>query len=185
MLSLIIYVLLIFGILMGLKRGFVLQVFHLVGFIVAFIVATMYYDRLAPYLTLWVPYPDLSGDSTWAAFVQNIPVEEGFYNGISFVAIFFATKIVLQIIASMLDFVASLPVIGLVNRIGGAILGFVEVYAILFFILFILALAPFEFAQTWINDSSIALRIIEETPYLSEKISELWFSLTGDEIMKK
>src|SRR5699024_5279084 len=141
MFSLIIYVLLIIGFLMGIKRGFILQVFHLIGFIVAFIVATMYYDRLSPYFTLWILYPDIiKSTGSLAEFFQKLPLEDGFYNGIAFVVIFFAAKIILQIIATMLDFVANLPVIGLLNKIGGAILGFIEVYAIVFFILFILAL---------------------------------------------
>lgn len=180
MVNLIIILLLIFGFLMGLKRGFILQVFHLLGFIISFIVAVIYYKKLAPSLSLWIPYPELSSDSSWALFLQALPLETGFYNAISFAIIFFGTKIALQIIASMLDFVAELPVLHSVNRILGSILGFLEIYLILFIFLYILALTPVKSIQSFINGSPVALFIIEKTPFLSATLKKLWFtSLEG------
>lgn len=179
MINIIIIVLLLFSILMGLKRGFILQTLHLIGFILAFMVASLYYGKLAPHLTLWIPYPDISGAGAWADFLQVFPLETGFYNAISFAIIFFATKIVLQIVASMLDFVAELPVLSFINKILGGILGFVEIYLILFIVLFILALTPIASIQDYINNSSIALKMLESTPYLSEKIETLWFTQIG------
>lgn len=176
MVDIILLLLLIFGFFIGLKRGFILQLFHLVGFIVAFILAVLYYDQLAAKLALWIPYPELSDESAWADFLQGLPLEIAFYNAIAFAIIFFAVKIVLQIIASMLDFVAELPILHSVNKLLGGILGFVEIYLIIFVILYILALTPLSTVQTWINDSGIAMFIVEHTPILSEKIKELWFT---------
>lgn len=176
MVTLVLLLFLLFGFLMGLKRGFILQVFHLVGFIIAFTVAVVYYSKLATRLELWIPYPELSGDGTWAHFLQSLPLEKGFYNAIAFAIIFFAAKIILQIIASMLDFVTYLPILHSINKIGGAILGFVEVYLIMFIILYIFALTPMASVQSWINDSSLALFIVEHTPFLSEKVKILWLS---------
>ncbi|PAV30436.1 hypothetical protein CIL05_08160 [Virgibacillus profundi] len=180
MVDFILILILVFGFLVGLKRGFILQLFHLAGFIIAFIVAAVYYDDLGPRLSLWIPYPEISDESAWADFLEALPLENGFYNAIAFAVIFFAVKIILQIIASMLDFVASLPLLKSVNKILGAILGFVEVYLLTFIILYILALTPITGIQAWINDSSIALFMIEDTPYLSEKIKELWFTHVTD-----
>lgn len=176
MINLIIIILLLFGFLIGLRRGFILQLFHLLGFIVAFIVSTMYYDKISPYLELWIPYPELSGDGSWAIFFESLPLKSGFYNAISFAVIFFLTKIILQIIANMLDFVSNIPVVGFVNRILGSILGFLENYLILFILLYILALTPISSIQTRINDSSVAMFMIEKTPVLSEQIKTLWFT---------
>lgn len=176
MLSITIVVILIFGFLMGLKRGFILQLFHLLGFFIAFFVAQKYYDKLAPKLALWVPYPDLTGDSGFAVFLQTLPLENAFYHAISFVAIFFATKIALQIVTTMLDFIAAIPILRSINKILGAVLGFAEVYLILFVILFIVALLPIERVQATIGDSKVALYMIEHTPFLSEKLHTLWFT---------
>ncbi len=179
MVNFIILLILAFGFFMGMKRGFILQLLHLLGFLIAFIVAVVYYKPLAEKVSLFIPYPDLQGDSGWISFLDALPLEQGFYNAIAFAIIFFGVKIILQIVATMLDFVAALPILSMVNRILGAILGFVEVYLIVFVLLFILALTPLGFAQNWINESSVAQFIIEHTPMLSKKIVDLWFSTIG------
>ncbi|GAA0429182.1 CvpA family protein [Lentibacillus halophilus] len=180
MVDFILIALLVFGFFMGLKRGFILQAFHLIGFIAAFILAALYYDKLAPKLTLFIPYPDLENGGEWADFLQSVPLEGTFYNAIAFAVIFFATKMLLQIVASMLDFVAELPILHAVNRWLGAVLGFAEIYLLIFIVLYILALAPVQQIQTWINDSSVALIILENTPILSEQIKSMWFMHMDD-----
>lgn len=176
MVSIILIIILIFGFLMGLKRGLILQGMHLVGYIAAFTAAVLYYDKLAHKLSLWIPYPDLSDDGLWANFLDSVPLETAFYNAIAFAVIFFAVKIILQIIASMLDFVSSIPILGSINKLLGAVLGFVEIYLLLFVVLFILALTPVSQIQTWINDSSVAMFMVEKTPVLSNKIMDLWLT---------
>ncbi|MRH42917.1 hypothetical protein GH741_09480 [Aquibacillus halophilus] len=175
MIDIILLGILILGIFIGLKRGFILQLFHLIGFFIAFIVSVLYYDKLSSKLDLWIPYPDLPEDATWAVFLDTLPLESAFYNGIAFVAIFFATKIVLQILTSMLDFVADLPILNSINVILGAILGFVETYFILFVFIYILALAPVEFIQNRLESSSIVTYMVDSTPYISNQIKILWF----------
>ena len=175
MVDFILVILLLFGLLRGLKRGFILQAFHLAGFVIAFIAAAFYYDSLAERLSLWIPYPELSSDSSWAVFLQSQPMENAFYNAISFVIIFLAVKIILQIIASMLDFVAELPILHSINHLLGAVLGFSEIYLLLFVILYVLALTPLDNLQSWLEHSSIAKLMIEHTPVLSNKVNDLWF----------
>lgn len=176
MIDIILLVLLIIGFFIGLKRGFILQLLHLVGFIGAFIVASIYYDELASRLALWIPYPELPDGSGWADFLKSLPLEGAFYNAVAFAIIFFVVKFILQIIASMLDFVADLPILSSINKLLGAVLGFIEIYLLLFIVLYILALTPLAEIQSWINDSSVALFILEHTPLLSEKVKELWFT---------
>lgn len=175
MIDLILLGILVLGVLIGLKRGFILQLFHLVGFIVSFIIAVIYFDNLAKKLNLWIPYPELPEDATWAIFLDSLPLETAFYNGVAFALLFFGSKIILQIVASMLDFIADLPLLNSLNGLLGAILGFLETYFILFVILYILALAPLSFIQSAIDNSSIAGFIVEHTPIVSNQIKTLWF----------
>lgn len=176
MITFILLVLLIFGFLMGIRRGFVLQTLHLVGYIASFMIARLYYQKLSAHLSLWIPYPDLKSEGAWAVFLNSMPLEDAFYNGIAFIVIFILAKVALQIIATMLDFVARFPLLNIVNRIGGAVLGFLEVYFIAFLFLFIAALIPMELVQDKIKDSKLAMLMIEKTPILSDLVTSMWFT---------
>src|SRR5699024_12326305 len=72
MVSFIILLVLFFGFLMGLRRGFVLQLVHLVGFFVSFIVAVLFYKRFSQHLSMWIPYPVISSDCVWAVFLMTM-----------------------------------------------------------------------------------------------------------------
>lgn len=174
MLDLAVLAILIIGFIVGLKRGFILQTIHLVGFIAAFIVAYIYYDQLAPKLTLWIPYPKLGSSSTLNLLFENANLEDAYYRAIAFAAIFFAVKILLQIIGSMLDFVTHLPILKQLNVWAGGFLGFVEVYLLLFIVLYIAALLPIQAIQGPLNDSILAENIIKNTPVFSQQVKQLW-----------
>ncbi|ENH97037.1 hypothetical protein J416_07572 [Gracilibacillus halophilus YIM-C55.5] len=176
MVSIILLALLIMGFFVGLKRGFILQLLHLTSFVIAFLVAAVYFDDLASKLELWVPYPEFPEGESWAIFLDTLPLEAAFYNAIAFAVLFFVTKIVLQILATMLDFVADLPILNFINSWLGAILGFVEFYFILFVILYLLALAPLPEIQALIEGSGVANFMLEHTPILSERLQDMLFA---------
>lgn len=176
MLDLAILIILILGFFVGLKRGFVLQLIHLTGFIIAFIVANMYYEKIAPKLTLWVPYPSFGDGTAIQMLFDNPNLEDAYYRAIAFVVIFFAVKIVLHIIGSMLDFVTNLPVLKQLNIWAGGMLGFVEIYLIIFILLYIAALLPVVPIQSALNDSFMAKGIIKHTPIFSQQIKEMWIA---------
>jgi uncharacterized membrane protein required for colicin V production len=179
MLDLAIILLLIFGFFIGLKRGFILQLVHLTGFIIAYIVANLYYEDLAPRLILWVPYPNLGTTSPLKLLSENSNMEEAFYRAVAFVIIFFAVKLLLQIIGSMLDFIAHLPILKQLNVWAGGIFGFAEVYLIIFILLYIGALVPMEILQKPLDDSIMANLIVNHTPFLSDQIKSTWIEYSA------
>jgi uncharacterized membrane protein required for colicin V production len=174
MLDLILFITLIAGFFIGLRRGLILQVVHLTGFIIAFIVAYFNYESLAGKIDLLVPYPQFSTNGQISMLLESFNLEEVYYNGIAFAGLFFGTKIILQIIASMLDFLADLPLLNQINRSLGGVLGFIEVYLIVFFVLYVGALLPIEMVQNQLTGSALAGLIVEHTPIFSEQIKELW-----------
>ncbi|MFC4801027.1 CvpA family protein [Neobacillus sp. GCM10023253] len=174
MLDLVIILFLIIGFFVGLKRGFILQLVHLTGFIIAYIAAYIYYDDLAPKLTLWIPYPNLGEDTALKIITDAANMETAFYRAIAFVIIFFAVKVIMQIIGSMFDFIAHLPVLRLLNVWAGGILGFLEVYLIIFIVLYIGALLPIEIFQNMLDGSFMAKAIVNYTPVLSQQIKDWW-----------
>ncbi|MED4203126.1 CvpA family protein [Neobacillus mesonae] len=179
MLDLAIIIFLVIGFFVGLKRGFILQLVHLTSFIIAYVVAYLYYGELAPKLTLWIPYPTFGDDPTLKILTGSSDMETAFYRAIAFVIIFIAVKIVLQIIGSMLDFIAHLPVLKQLNIWAGGILGFLEVYLIIFIVLYIAALIPIEHFQTLLDQSSLAKTIVNYTPILSEQVKSWWIDNTA------
>jgi uncharacterized membrane protein required for colicin V production len=179
MLDLILIVILIGGFLIGLKRGLILGIVHLTGFIIAFAVAYLYFDDIAPRLRLWIPYPAPSSESAFSLIADSISLEEAYYRAIAFAVLFFGTKILMQVLGSMLDFLADLPLLRTANKWMGGALGFVEVYLIVFLFLYFAALVPTEFVQQSITDSFLAQAIVEHTPVFSERIKDMWFPDAG------
>lgn len=174
MLDLALLVILIIGFLIGLRRGFILQLIHMIGFIISFIVAYMYYDELAPKLRLWIPYPGFDPENALKMVLDGTSFDEAFYRTIAFAIIFFAVRIVLGIIGSALDTVASLPIIKTLNVWAGGILGLLEMYLLLFIVLYIAALLPMVIVQDALLDSSVAKGILKHTPILSAEVKKWW-----------
>ncbi|WP_175990822.1 CvpA family protein [Bacillus sp. Marseille-Q1617] len=179
MLDLVLLIILLAGFFTGLKRGFILQAVHMTGFIVSFIVAYIYYDQLAPKLTLWIPYPVLDEQSKLNMIFEMTNMDQAYYRVIAFAMIFFAVKIIVHIFGSMLDFVAHLPVLKQLNVIGGGVLGLIETYLIIFILLFIAVLLPIDTVQSFINDSFIAQAMVKHTPVFSEMVKDWWIENAG------
>ena len=68
MLDLIILVVFIISLIVGAKRGFVVQLINIGSFIIALIVAIIYYKPLAEKFVLWIPYPGFTEGSTSALY---------------------------------------------------------------------------------------------------------------------
>lgn len=175
MLDLILLVLFIFGLIVGARRGLIVQLLHMIGFVIALVVAYRYYKPLAEYFVLWIPFPAVTDNATLTIAVEQLNLDLTFYRLLAFALIFFATKFLLQLIATMFDFLKYLPVLGIFSSLLGAVLGFVEVYIILFIVLYLLALLPIESIQSFMESSIIAGLMLEHTPYFSEKVKEWWY----------
>ncbi|WP_042345443.1 CvpA family protein [Bacillus massiliigorillae] len=176
MLDIIILAVFLIGLTVGLRRGFILQLIHMTGFIVAFIVAVIFYDDLAPKLELWIPFPSVADTSSITMLFDKVGIDQAYYNAIAFIIIFFVVKIAWQILGSMFDFLASFPILKTLNRWGGGILGFLETYLIMFILLYLAALLPVQNIQDGIQGSFFAEMMIKYTPILSDQIKDLWFS---------
>jgi uncharacterized membrane protein required for colicin V production len=174
MLSLLLIILLITSFFIGFRRGFVLQLIHLTGFIIAFIVAYRYYSDLAVHIRLWIPYPQFPSDNPAFMLIDAFNGEHVYYSGIAFAILFFGTKIAMQIIGSMFDFLAHLPILNVINGWLGGILCFLEVLLILVVVLHIAALLPVELVQATLKESTLAKLILDYTPILSNQLKELW-----------
>ncbi|AQU79011.1 CvpA family protein [Planococcus faecalis] len=175
MLDILLVILLIGGIIVGAKRGFIVQLIHMIGFVVALVAAYKYYKPLSEYFVLWIPYPAINENSQFTLVVDQLDLDQTFYQLLAFALIFFVVKFALQLVASMFDFLKFLPVLGFFSKILGAILGFIEAYILLFIFIYVFALLPLDVVQNQLENSGIAQSMIENTPYFSEKVKEWWY----------
>ncbi|MBU9714299.1 CvpA family protein [Evansella tamaricis] len=174
MLSFLLFFTLVISFFVGFRRGLILQLIHLAGFVAAFYVAYTYYHEVAHYIRLWIPFPQLSTDSGIELLVEAFGFEKVYYNGIAFAILFFGTKIIMQVVGSLFDFLAHLPFFNLINRWLGGILGFIEMLLITVILLHLGALIQISIIQEVIQSSSFATMIFEYTPIISDRIKELW-----------
>ncbi|MED3661993.1 CvpA family protein [Ureibacillus terrenus] len=175
MLDIILIVIFAISLLIGIKRGFILQAINLVGFIVALIVAFIYYKPLAEKFMLWIPYPGLEPDSSLTLMLDALDVDRTFYRIIAFAVIFFVVKLAMQIVASAFDFLTFLPVLKSFNRLLGGLLCFVEFYFILFILLYVMALLPIDTVQEYMGSSIVANLMLEHTPVVTQLFQKLWY----------
>lgn len=175
MLDIIILIIFAASLIVGGKRGFVVQAINLFSFVIALIVAYIYYKPLAQKFVLWIPYPGFTEDATMTLVLDSLDVDRTFYRVIAFAIIFFTVKIALQIVGSMFDFLTYLPILGSINRILGAVLGFVEFYFLLFIALYVLALLPIEGLQTILDSSILTGLILEHTPIITSVFQNWWY----------
>lgn len=175
MLDILLLIIFVASILVGIKRGFIVQIIHLSSFFIALLVAYIYYKPLAEKFVLWIPYPGITQDASLTLIIDKLDVSQTFYRIIAFATIFFLVKLVLQIVASIFDFLTYLPVLKSVNRVLGALLCFIEFYFIIFILLYVFALLPVDFFQSLIGKSLIANLMLEHTPIVTELFQKIWY----------
>lgn len=178
MLDLILILLFLGGLITGFRRGLIVQLIHMTGFIVALIVAYIYYKPLSEKFVLWIPYPGVTAASKLSWTVEQLDLDQTFYRVLAFVIIFIVVKFVLQLVASMFDFLKFLPVLGFLSRFGGAILGFIEFYILIFLLLSLIAMLPLDSIQGMLGKSLLADAIFEHTPIISETVKNWWYIYT-------
>lgn len=173
MIDIFIIILLLIGFFIGLKRGLILQIIRLAGYVLAYIVAYLYYKPLASVLHTAIPYP-FKEKANVPEWLKSVDVESLFYSVVAFILLFFVTKFAFSLFGQLLNMIAQIPVLKQLNSLGGGVLGFVEVYIVLFIVILIGTLVPIQPLQSSLNASVLCQTIIDDTPVLSDKMKELW-----------
>lgn len=173
MLTIIIAVCLIIGFIVGFRRGLLLQLMHFISMFASYIIAYMYYQPLAKKIYNYIPFMTVPDDVSKFIF-HHIDLEKAYYNVVAFAIIFFASKIVIQVIVSLFDILSNLPILKHLNKFFGGIFGVIEVYILLFIALYILVMVPHEAIQNKIKQSTLATTIVTKTPILSSQALYWW-----------
>ncbi len=172
-LDIIIIVVVIFFMIKGYQAGLIRQIINLFGYVLAIFAAYKLYDDLAPYLEEVIPFPNL-GDSALSMYTELFQLHNVFYNAIAFIIIFIGVKLALYFVLIILDQIAKLPGLAIVNKLLGVLIGLVEALIIVILLVNFVSIMPWDNLQTYLNESYIAMFILDATPGITEKIYGLW-----------
>lgn len=176
MVDIIIALLLAAGAYLGYKRGLIMQIFYLGTIIIGYVLSMLFSSRLAYLFTSMIPIPaDVTEGLEGIYKGLNIPT--AYYRIVSFIVLFIVIRLIIQILAQTLGVVRKLPLIKITDRYLGAILGFLEIYLIVFVVLYLVTVLP---TPDWkiaiFKDSVLPDYIIQNTPILSKQFISLFFN---------
>ena len=163
--DLLIMIFILIGAVVGFKRGFTSSLVNFVGVILVVIIAYFLKNPVSEFLMSFCPFFNFGGIIKGVT-VLNIAV----YEIIAFILVFSLLMIGLKallmatgILETLLKFTI---VLGLPSKILGAIVGLIENYIIVFFVLYILSMPNF-LDVGFIKDSTYREPILKNTPILS------------------
>lgn len=164
-----IIIFILFGGVIGFKRGFFQQTLSSLGWIAVIILAFLFKDAVALYLINNFPYFELGGVFEGVKSI-NILI----YSTIAFLLLGALFTVILKLLIRMVSvFEKALNFtifLGIPSKILGALLGMVENYLILFIILYVITLPVFHFK--FVEESKLKDTILSGTPIVSKYIGK-------------
>ena len=171
----IIIICLIIGILAGFRRGLIREVVLLVGVIISVIISFYLRTPISTFMYKVLPFFSFPGIYSGVTILNIL-----LYEVIAFLIIFSILYLVVRIILKVTGLIEMLLratiILGFFSRIGGAIIGFIEAYILMFIFLFIMS-QPFLNIKG-LNDSKIANKILDSTPVMSDAIKDTRDAIT-------
>ena len=171
MLDIIIIMILLFGALIGFKRGVIKQGVITIGMILILVLSFILKNPVSSLMYKNLPFFSFGGLFENLA-VLNIIVYEGFAFLIVFSVLSTIFIILIKVSSILEKILRSTIVLALPSKILGMILGIFEYYLIIFVVLFILSSPIFGLNDNKLfTESKIRNIILENTPFVSDQIS--------------
>lgn len=160
---------------LGYKRGLVKQLYLLLAFVIAVVIAGLWYRPLAAKLTFWIPYTQAIEEKTLFYFpqVSIFDMDAVFYAGISFLGVSLIVYLILKSISIFLSLLPFKPFDQLRFRLVGGVLSVLVTLMFWSMILMVLATIPFEPVQNILVNSPVILALIR-FPILSTLMTYFW-----------
>lgn len=159
LITLIIILLLIIAFRFGFKRGLLMTLMSVAGYVVVFLLAIFLAKPMG--VALAGIFPSLSDNANFS----NL-----FYQVLSFWIIAILGSIVYRIIARTINGITKLPLISQVNALAGAALSTLLMYIVIFFGLLLMSAWPNVSVQQSVQESTVAQWILTKTPIFSKDI---------------
>jgi len=166
--DIILIVLIILGAIAGMRKGLIKSLVSFVGLIAIVVISYTLRVPLSDFLIDKMPFLSFGGSLLGITSI-NILI----FNVIAFVVIFIVMYSILNIILNITGFIDTIlkfTVIWVIpSKIGGAILGFLEMWVYLFLVLFVLG--QFSITANFISDSKVSNMILDKTPVVGNFLS--------------
>lgn len=160
--DLVIFIILVFGFLLGFKRGFTKQLVLSLGTWVVLILSFLLKEPIATVLYNNLPFLNFDGLSS-----LNIL----FYEGIAFFIVFLLLNIILKLLVhltSIFEKILRMTIIlGIPSKILGGVLGFIQNLIYVLIVIYVLSLPMFNIKE--LNDSKCAKYILNNIPIINDK----------------
>lgn len=176
MLTLVILFALLLSFYVGYRRGAAYQIVFSIGYLVSFIVARMFYQRLGSQLDLFVPYPSVTSESkmVYYSVEQAFNLDKAFYAGVAFVMILVVGWLATHIIAIFFKDLLFKVIIPQYDGIFAGILQLIICYVVIFLLLKLVSFVPMAVVQNQLSNSWPARFVIEHSLFLSSQFNNLW-----------
>jgi membrane protein required for colicin V production len=146
-----IIILIIFGVsaLVGLKRGLVSEVVSLATLIAAFVIAILFSNSLATYFTSSSSVQEVVSSTSNAIGTNTAQPVSYIALGVSFGLLFAGTSLIGMLIKSLLNIAVQAGMLGIGNRLLGAIFGLARGFLINLVLIFVVQLSSFGNSPWW------------------------------------
>ena len=162
-LDILIIIFILFGAVLGFKRGFTKEVVEALGFIAVVIVAYFLKNPLSVIMYEYLPFFKIGLLKN--VEILNILVYEGLAFIICIILLSIVLKILLTITSIFEKIINATIILSIPSKIAGAIVGILYHYVFVFIVLYILSLTIFD--VDFIDNSKYKDKILDKTPILS------------------
>ncbi|WP_225046671.1 CvpA family protein [Lacticaseibacillus kribbianus] len=176
MLSFVIILALAYFFYAGARRGLMLQLVHVAGYVLSFMLATALYKGLANQISLLVPYPSATEQSRFVFFDNQVglTLDAAFYRGVAFVTVLALGWLVTRFVALWLHDLKYRPLDSHVNWLLGGFLNVAMGYLFIFLLLYLVALIPIGGLQDMLANSLVGRAMVRYSPVLTKLFTTLW-----------
>ena len=162
-LDIIIIIFILFGAVLGFKRGFTKEVVEALGFIVVVIIAYFLKNPLSVIMYEYLPFFKIGLLKN--VEILNILVYEGLAFVICIILLFIVLKVLLTITSVLEKIINATIILSLPSKIAGAIVGILYHYVFVFIALYVISLTVYD--VDFIDNSKYKDKILDKTPILS------------------
>lgn len=151
-----ILILFLYFIIGGYKKGFIEQTSTIFGIILALIISMNYYDEFVPIITPYI----------------NVGVE--MLQFISFAILFIAINVFVHILGVIFKKILDMLFLKPLDHAAGAALGLVKGFVLSYFLVLMLYYIPYSSLTEQINNSILAVKLLDMTPVLQNSIHNIF-----------